>query len=220
MTKHPRKKIIVTDDHHIVRKGIVCAIQESSIDADVVECANGAETYNELEKGHCDILLLEISLPGENGIEVFKRARLLYPHLHVLFVTMNTKSDYVKQAIQLGASGYVAKDSSVDQLVFALQEIVDGKRYFGGDLLLNFFDKSGVSSEKHLEKEKFQLLSKREKEVFLALAQGRLTKEIAYDLELSSKTISTYRNRILEKLQLKNNAEMISFAIKENFLNS
>ena len=219
MTKHPRKKIIVTDDHHIVRKGIVHVIQESTIDADITECTNGAETYEKLEKGHYDILLLDISLPGESGIEIFKRVRLLYPGLHVLFITMHTDPEYVKQAIHLGASGYIVKDSSVDQLAFALQEIIDGKRFFGGDLLLNFFDEEGPSSEKRLEKEKFQLLSKREKEVFLALAQGRLTKEIAYDLDLSSKTISTYRNRILEKLQLKNNAEMISFAIKENVLN-
>jgi DNA-binding NarL/FixJ family response regulator len=173
---------------------------------------------SQLEKGIYDILLLDISLPGENGLEIFKRIRLLYPSLQVLFVTMFANQEYIKEAISLGASGYIVKDSSIDQLAFALQEILEGRRYFGGDLLLNFFQKRQNPSKEYLGKEKFKLLSKREREVFLALAQGRLTKEIAFDLDLSSKTISTYRNRILEKLQLKNNAEMVSYAIKENIL--
>jgi DNA-binding NarL/FixJ family response regulator len=212
------KKIIVTDDHHIVRKGITHMIKESFIEAEIFECSNGQETLSQLEKGVYDILLLDISLPGENGLEIFKRIRLLYPSLQVLFVTMFANQEYIKEAISLGASGYIVKDSSIDQLAFALQEILEGRRYFGGDLLLNFFQKRQNPSKEYLGKEKFKLLSKREREVFLALAQGRLTKEIAFDLDLSSKTISTYRNRILEKLQLKNNAEMVSYAIKENIL--
>jgi len=219
MLNASRKKIIVTDDHHIVRKGIIHMIKESFVEAEIFECSNGQETLAQLEKGFCDILLLDISLPGENGLEIFKRIRLLYPSLQVLFITMFTNQEYIKQAISLGASGYIVKDSSIDQLSFALQEILEGRRYFGGDLLLNFFRKGENLSKECLGKEKFKLLSKREREVFLALAQGRLTKEIAYDLDLSSKTISTYRNRILEKLQLKNNAEMVSYAIKENILN-
>jgi DNA-binding NarL/FixJ family response regulator len=219
MSSASQKRIIVTDDHHIVRKGIIHMIRESFLEVEIFECSNGQETLAQLEKGTYDILLLDVSLPGENGLELFKRIRLLYPSLQVLFVTMFANQEYIKQAISLGASGYIVKDSSIDQLAFALQEILEGRRYFGGDLLLNFFHQGQSSSKECLGKEKFKLLSKREREVFLALAQGRLTKEIAYDLELSSKTISTYRNRILEKLQLRNNAEMVSYAIKENILN-
>ena len=219
MSSASRKRIIVTDDHHIVRKGIIHMIRESFVEAEIFECSNGQETLAQLEKGPYDILLLDISLPGENGLELFKRISHLYPSLQVLFVTMFANQEYIKQAISLGASGYIVKDSSIDQLAFALQEILEGRRYFGGDLLLNFFHQGQSPSKECLGKEKFKLLSKREREVFLALAQGRLTKEIAYDLELSSKTISTYRNRILEKLQLRNNAEMVSYAIKENILN-
>jgi len=235
MTFDKKKKIIITDDHKIVRKGIVEVINESPIDADLIECSNGAETFTELERNNVDMLLLDISLPGESGIEVFKRVRLLYPDLSVIFITMFSNSDYVKLAVRLGASGYIVKDSSIDQMAFALQEVFAGRRYFGGDLLLQFFDgeqdeplkeSNGLGGALSIENpvsirndlNKLGILSKREREVFMGLAQGRLTKEIAYDLDLSSKTISTYRNRILEKLDLKNNAEMVSYAIRENIL--
>ena len=237
MTFDKKKKIIITDDHQIVRKGIVEVINESPIDADLIECSNGAETFAELERNNVDMLLLDISLPGESGIEVFKRIRLLYPDLSVIFVTMFSNSDYVKLAVRLGASGYIVKDSSIDQMAFAPQEVLAGRRYFGGDLLLQLFDSepddpikesNGLGGTLSIEKpvgtrdelSKLGILSKREREVFMGLAQGRLTKEIAYDLDLSSKTISTYRNRILEKLDLKNNAEMVSYAIRENILES
>ena len=237
MTFDKKKKIIITDDHQIVRKGIVEVINESPIDADLIECSSGAETFAELERNNVDMLLLDISLPGESGIEVFKRIRLLYPDLSVIFVTMFSNSDYVKLAVRLGASGYIVKDSSIDQMAFALQEVLAGRRYFGGDLLLQLFDSeqddplkesNGLGGTLSIEKpvstrnelSKLGILSKREREVFMGLAQGRLTKEIAYDLDLSSKTISTYRNRILEKLDLKNNAEMVSYAIRENILES
>ncbi len=234
MTLKRKKKIIITDDHQIVRKGVVEMINESPFDADLIECSNGAETFVELERNSVDMLLLDISLPGESGIEVFKRVRLLYPDLSVLFITMFSNSDYVKLAVRLGAAGYIVKDSSIDQMAFALQEVFAGRRYFGGNLLLQFFDdeedrflkehdklRSSLKSEDinaGNELNKLAILSKREREVFMGLAQGRLTKEIAYDLNLSSKTISTYRNRILEKLDLKNNAEMVSYAIRENIL--
>ena len=234
MTFDKKKKIIITDDHQIVRKGIVEVINESPIDADLIECSNGTETFAELERNVVDMLLLDISLPGESGIEVFKRVRLLYPDLSVIFITMFSNSDYVKLAVRLGAAGYIVKDSSIDQIAFALQEVFAGRRYFGGDLLLQFFDDeedrflkehdnliSSLKSEDinvGNESNKLAILSKREREVFMGLAQGRLTKEIAFDLNLSSKTISTYRNRILEKLDLKNNAEMVSYAIRENIL--
>ena len=147
---------------------------------------------------------------------------------------MFSNSDYVKHAVRLGAAGYIVKDSSIDQMAFALQEIIAGRRYFGGDLLLNFFNddqdveliesdgrRETIKDERERDDlSKLAVLSKREREVFMGLAQGRLTKEIAYDLDLSSKTISTYRNRILEKLDLKNNAEMVSYAIRENILES
>ena len=234
MTLNKKKKIIITDDHQIVRKGVVEMINESPIDAGLIECSNGAETFVELERNSVDMLLLDISLPGESGIEVFKRVRLLYPDLSVIFITMFSNSDYVKLAVRLGAAGYIVKDSSIDQMAFALQEVFAGRRYFGGDLLLQFFDdeedrflkehdnlRSSLKSEDinaGNELNKLAILSKREREVFMGLAQGRLTKEIAFDLNLSSKTISTYRNRILEKLDLKNNAEMVSYAIRENIL--
>ena len=209
-------------------------IHDSPIDADLIECSNGVETFDHLERANFDMLLLDISLPGESGLEIFKRVRLLYPEMPVIFITMFSNSDYVKMAVRLGASGYIVKDSSIDQMAFALQEVFAGRRYFGGDLLLQFFDdeedgflkehdklRSSLKSEDinaGSELNKLAILSKREREVFMGLAQGRLTKEIAYDLNLSSKTISTYRNRILEKLDLKNNAEMVSYAIRENIL--
>ena len=126
MTFDKKKKIIITDDHQIVRKGIVEVINESPIDADLIECSNGTETFAELESNGVDMLLLDISLPGESGIEVFKRVRLLYPDLSVIFVTMFSNSDYVKLAVRLGASGYIVKDSSIDQMAFALQEVFAG----------------------------------------------------------------------------------------------
>ena len=135
-----KKKIIITDDHQIVRKGLVEMINESSIEADLIECSNGTETFKELERKTVDILLLDISLPGESGLEIFKRLRLLYPDLAIVFITMFSNSDYVKLAVRLGAAGYIVKDSSIDQTAFALQEIIAGRRYFGGDLLLNFFN--------------------------------------------------------------------------------
>ena len=235
MTFVKKKKILIADDHQIVRKGIIEMIHDSPIDADLIECSNGVETFDHLERANFDMLLLDISLPGESGLEIFKRVRLLYPEMPVIFITMFSNSDYVKMAVRLGASGYIVKDSSIDQMAFALQEVFAGRRYFGGDLLLQFFnsehdessiEKNGLEGFHAIEDKlgkkddcnKLAILSKRERQVFMGLAQGRLTKEIAYDLELSSKTISTYRNRILEKLNLKNNADIVSFAIRENIL--
>ena len=121
---------------------------------------------------------------------------------------MFSNPEYVKLAVRCGASGYVLKDSSVEQIAFAIQEVLEGKRYFGGDLLLNFFDEESIKEEKEeapddREGPNIESLSRREREVFMGLAQGRLTKEIAYDLDLSSKTVSTYRNRIWKSLTLR-----------------
>jgi two-component system, NarL family, invasion response regulator UvrY len=207
-------QIIIVDDHPVVRKGIVQIVKEG-LNFPVIDEVSDAESfYQSVMKKNYDLAILDISLPGRSGLDVLADVKKLKPELPVLVLSINDAQQYGVRALKVGASGYLVKDAAPNELVRAIEQILLGKKYIS----------SAVAEELigHLsnaeEPEPHRLLSERELEVFLGIAQGQSPKDIAEKLSVSTTTVSTYRTRILEKMNLKNNAGIIQYAMKKGLV--
>ncbi len=208
-------RIVIADDHTIVREGLKRILAtEPSIEV-VGEAINGSDTLEKVRKGGFDILLLDLSMPGKSGIEAIKQIKEEQPHLRILVLTMHEESIYAVRAIRAGASGYLTKESAAELLVAALQRIASGKIFISPEvaeqLALNL-------QPGHLELP-HTLLTDREFQVFRLLGAGLSVSDIAEKLNLSVKTVSTHKTKILEKLGAKSLADLIKYAIEHNLLN-
>ena len=208
------KRILIVDDHPIVVSGIRKLLEES-IDIEVIdEAEDGEEALLKIRENDYDIVLLDIWLPGLNGLEVLKQIKLIDKKIPVLVFSMYPEEHYAVMTLKNGASGYVAKESLTDELVLAIKKIAQGKKYVSPSLaecLAGALDKGQKNTL-------FDSLSERECQVMLMIANGKSMKDIAGELSLSVKTISTYRARILEKLKLKSNAEIVKFALQNRIV--
>lgn len=206
-------KVIITDDHPIVRKGIRQILEDDKDDrfGYIAEAGDGAELLQKLDKEDFDIILLDISLPGRSGLDVLSDIRKNYPKAHVLVLSIYPEEQYAIKALKLGASGYLNKASAPDELITAIIQAFSGGKYISSTLAqkitLNFLEQK--------ESPSYNKLSARELEVISLISAGFTLSRIADELSLSPKTISTYRERILEKLNLKTTSDLIRYAIKE-----
>jgi len=207
-------KVAIVDDHKIVRVGFRELLNE---DADIEVCfeaASGEEAMEQLRSTACDVLLLDISLPGKSGVDVLRAVRQRYPEIHVLMLSGYPEESYALSMIRNGAGGYLSKDCEQSELVKAIRTVALGRRYVSpktAELLAD--ELSGVrSAEPHED------LSEREFQVFLRLAQGESVSDIADNLHLSVKTVSTYRSRLIEKLDVTSNAELAAYAIRHGLV--
>ena len=207
-------KVIITDDHPIVRQGIKQVLEDCSDIKVMDEAREGNELIKKIIENDYDVILLDISLPGRNGLDLLKEIKSLKPNLYVLMLSMHPEEQYAIRALKLGASGYLTKSSITDELISAIRKAAQGKKYITPSLAEKLAFNIDIDSDKPLH---FSL-SDRELEVMCLLAQGKTLSEIANELSLSSKTISTYRERILEKMGIKNTAEIIRYAIKNNLV--
>ncbi len=203
-------RVVVSDDHAIVRKGMVQIASASG----EIEIRGEAGEYTALMRllraEECDVLLLDIAMPGKNGIDVLKIVREQYPKIRVLILSMYPEDQYAIRALKAGASGYLTKDSAPERLVDAILAVARGKKYITprvAEMLATHLttDSEGAPHE---------ALSDREFQTLRMIASGKQLSQIADELSLSPKTVSVYRARVLEKMQLKNNAELTHYAIK------
>lgn len=203
-------RVLLADDHAVVRRGISEILHERMQVETIGEASNVPETLEMLRSGVWDVLILDISMPGRSGLEALEDIRAIRPDLPVLFMSMHAEDQIVKRVLRSGAAGYVTKGSDPDEIVKAVRKVSAGGRYVGENLVENLvFD-----LQSHDEKPVYERLSNREYEVLRMLSAGRRITEIAHDLSLSVKTVSTYRARILEKLDLRNDSELIHYAVR------
>lgn len=207
-------KILIADDHPVVRKGLREIIEETS-DMEVTdEASNGQEVLAKVFKKDFDVVLLDISMPGRSGLDILKELKSQLPKIAVLVLSIHPEEQYAVQVLKAGAAGYLTKKSAPEELVTALRKVSTGGKYVSPSLA----EKLASALETGIEKPPHETLSAREYEVMRKIASGKTVTEIARELFLSPKTISTYRTRILEKMGMKNNAELIRYAIKNRLV--
>jgi two-component system invasion response regulator UvrY len=201
-------KVLIADDHAIVRQGLR-RITEKQADTIAGEASNGQEVLVKIREEEWDVLVLDISMPDCNGLDVLREVKQLKKNLPVLVLSMHPEEEYAIRVLKEGASGYMNKDCAPNELWKAIEQVVAGGKYVSQTLAVKLaFDLNGVTVEKPHE-----TLSNREYRVLLMIGTGLSVSEIAGILSLSVKTVSTYRSRVLEKLDLRNNADIIRYVI-------
>ena len=208
-------RVLITDDHPIVRQGLKQILREAFESIVVDEAGNGSEALSKIENEKYDIVLLDISMPGMNGLEVLKEIQKKNKLLPVMIISIYPEDQYALRCLKAGASGYLTKDTASDELTLAVERILSGKKYVSPSLA----DKLARHLNEGTPKLPHELLSDREDQVMRYIASGKTATEIASELSLSVKTINTYRNRILKKMQIKNSAELIRYAVQNQLLN-
>ena len=209
------KNVLLVDDHSIVRQGLKNLI-ELELDLKVTgEAASGLEALNLVRNNEYDIMVLDISMPGKNGVDTLHDLKHIAPNLPVLVLSGYAEEQYALNLIRSGCKGYLSKDTNSDEIIKAIKIIANGKRYISAELAELMSEQLSHPSEKQLH----EMLSNREFQVFYKLAAGRTPTEIGIELNISTKTVSTYRMRILEKMSLKTNADLTYYAIKNALLN-
>lgn len=207
-------RTLIVDDHKIVREGLKLILDDSEDISVEGEASNGEEAFKLITENNYDLVLLDISMPGKSGLEVLREIKSYKPEQKVLILSMHAENIYAKRTLKAGASGYMTKESASTDLVDAIHKIHSGGKYITPQLAeILFRDIGGDISISPHEK-----LSNREYQVFEKIALGKKVFEIAEDLKLSSKTISTYRTRILEKMNMESNSELTNYALKNNLL--
>jgi len=208
-------KVLLADDHSIVRAGLRRIVEESGEMHVVAEADDGREAIQLVQKTDPDVAVVDISMPGLDGLEVIGRLRTLRPKLPILVLTMHEEGQYVVRAIQAGAMGYLTKQSAPEQLVKAIRKIYDGQRYITDEAAESLALRVAKGSN---GKSPLDSLSMRELQVLRRLAMGHTNREIASAYHISIKTVDTYRARLLKKLGLRNNAELSRFAIQNRLI--
>ncbi len=207
-------KILIADDHPVFRQGLKQTLLSASENYLVEEASNGQEVLNKIYKYDYDAIFLDISMPGRNGLEILQELKRVRPDVPVLILSMYSEDQYAVRAMKAGASGYLTKDGDSEEFINALQKVLSGKVYFSSavvEQLISGFDKKG-------DKPAHELLSDREYQVMRMIASGRKLKDIADELSLSLSAVSTHRTRILRKMNMKSNADIIRYAIKEGLV--
>jgi two-component system invasion response regulator UvrY len=207
-------RILIADDHTVVREGLKQIISETPDMSIADEAVNGHEVLNKALKNDYDVVVLDITMPGINGLDVLKQIKAQKSKLPILVLSMHPEEQYAVRVIKAGASGYLTKESASDELVAAIRKVSSGRKYITASLAERMAYNLEIDTEKPLH----ESLSDREYQVLCMIATGKTVKEISERLFLSGKTVSTYRTRILEKMNMKNNAELTYYAIKHGLV--
>ena len=202
-------RILIVDDHTIFREGLKRILSEEFSGVVFGEACNATEALEQVWKRKWDIVLLDITMQGRSGIDVLKEIRNSAPDLPVLILSGHPEEQYAVRVIRAGAGGYLTKESASRELCNAIKRLLSGARYISANVAEQL-----AAEIQAPHKDPHEALSNREYQVMLLIAAGKAPKEIASELSLSAKTISTYRSRILEKLHLKNNAEIMLYVVE------
>lgn len=205
--------VFIVDDHAIVRQGVKQIIAETRDMRIVGETGNAVEANRKINEANPDVVVLDISMPGKSGVDILKQIKEHKPNVAALILSMYPEDQYAVRLMKYGASGYLTKESAPESLVSAIRTIASGKKYISpvvSELMLSeMVDETSAPPHKQL--------SSREYQVFLLLVAGKTMMEIAGEMCLSVKTIGTYRARLLQKLNIRNNVELTHYAIKNGF---
>jgi two-component system, NarL family, invasion response regulator UvrY len=207
-------RFLIVDDHEVVRRGLKQVLADGFPGAQVGEAARAEEAQALLGAQEWDLLLLDVNIPGRNGLELLQDVRRLWPRLPVLVVSAYPEEEFAVRSIRLGAAGYVTKGSASDELVSAARKVLEGGRYVTATLA----EKLAAALGSDVQQEPHEALSPRELQVVRLVASGRTLREIATELGLSEKTIGTYRARISEKLGLSTNVELTRYAMQHKLV--
>ncbi len=202
-------KLLIADDHAIVRRGVRDILSEMPEQIEITEVSSVKDALREITSNSYDIAILDISFPDGNGLDILKQVSGLRPNTRILFLSMYPEEQYARRALKNGAYGYLTKDSAPTELVAAIHKVINGSKYVTITLAERLVEDLAVPRTK----EPHELLSDREFQVMLALAWGKKTTDIAKELMLSPKTISTYRARIMLKLNLLTTSELIRYVM-------
>lgn len=214
MKIHKKFNVLLADDHKIVRHGLKKILEDEFSEVYVGEASRDNEIFEQLDKSRWDLIILDINMPGKSGLEILKDIKATNPKLPVLILSMYPEEQFALRVMKAGASGYLRKDSAPEELVDAVKEILEGRKYISPNVMDILSDV--VKKDRSIELS--ELLSDREYEIFMLIAQGKTVSEIAEILSLSVKTVSTHRTHILEKTRLKNNAEIVMYAVRNKLL--
>ncbi len=202
-------KILIADDHPVLRRGLRQLLEDEFPKAQFSEAGNAAEALALVARETFDVVITDVTMPGRSGLDLVKEIKTLRPKLPVLVLSVHAEDQFASRVLRAGAAGYITKDSADKQLVAAVKKALAGGTYISPA----FAEVLAVGLKADSTKAPHQLLSDREDEVFRLIAAGKQVKEIAAELHLSVKTISTHRAHILEKMRLKTNAELVRYAI-------
>ena len=209
--------LVLADDHPIVRKGLK-ALLEAENDLRVAgEASDGLEAINQVEKLKPDVLLLDIMMPGLNGLDVARQVSQHFPLTRIIILSMHANEAYVLDALRHGASGYVLKDASMEELVEAIRQVMAGHRYLCPPLSERAIEEY-VKRSKTSELDPYKSLTKREREVLHLAAEGNSNSEIATRLSISVRTVETHRMNLLHKLFLRTQTDLVRFAMQKGII--
>ena len=207
-------KVLIADDHPVVRRGLKTILKEAPEIKAEDEASDGLEVMDRIRNEEYDVLLLDLSMPNMDGLETISRIKAEKPELAILVLSMNPEEVFGMRALKLGASGYLSKDSAPEQLITAVRRVASGKIFvsqtLGEMLALNV--SKGSPQLPH------EMLSDREYQIMIMISKGKPLKQIASELSLSVKTISTHRTHILQKLKLENNAQIVTYSLHNKLL--
>jgi two-component system invasion response regulator UvrY len=207
-------KILLTDDHAVVRRGLKQILADEFKRATFGEARNAQETLDLIWQEHWDVAVLDITLPGRSGLEVLREIKKAKPRLPVLVLSMHPEGQFAVRVLKRGAAGYMTKESAPEELVGAINRVLAGGRYVSPSLAEKLASYLSTDEQKAPQEK----LSDREFQVLRLIASGKTVGDIARELSLSVKTISTYRSRILEKMGMKNNAELMHYAMQHQLV--
>jgi len=205
--------ILIGDDHSVVRKGIRMILADAYPHSYIEEAIDGADLIKKINSKPWTVIITDLSMPGRSGMEIVKFVKEHYPKIPVLILSIHAPEHYAVRAFKAGAAGYLTKETAPEELVKAIEQVLNGRKYVTPDIaeLLIQYHVDENTEEPH------KMLSDREMEVFELIAKGKKITDIAEDLSLSVNTISTYRTRILEKMHLSSNAEITKYALLHGF---
>ena len=209
-------KIVVADDHQLFREGLVNLLESDETIEVIGEAENGKEAIEKVFELKPHILLTDIAMPEMNGMEATRQLKKKLPEIKIIAVSMHSDKQFVKGMLEAGTDAYLLKNCTHQQLLEAVHSVYNGKKYLSEDItelvISGYLDGSNVSDDNYTE------LSEREKEIFLLLAEGVSTREIGEKLFISVKTVGTHKQNILEKLGLKNNSDIVKYALKKGLI--
>ena len=208
-------KILIADDHAIVRKGLKHLLFEEYPAAKIEEVADGGSLITKVINEEWDVVLCDLDMPGRNGLDAMRQIKEIAPKLPVLIVSIYPEDQYAVRVLKAGAAGYVSKDAATEELVKAVQRVLQGRKYISSSIAELIADDMSYSGS---DKAPHELLSDREFEVFKLIASGKSVSEIAEKRSLSSSTVSTHRARILTKMNMKTNAELTRYGLDNKLI--
>ncbi len=207
-------RILMVDDHAIVRRGLRSLLSDEFHGATFGEAADAQQALEQLREHKWDVALLDITMPGKSGLDLLKQVEAEWPTLPVLVLSGHPEDQFAVRALKAGAGGYLTKESAPEELAKAIHKILAGGRYVSPALA----EKLALNVNKDITRTPHETLSDREYDVMSRIASGKTVTEIADELSLSAKTISTYRARVLEKLGVKNSAEIVQYAVRNGLV--